>query len=111
QGLYACTGPESWVALAVETDAQWHALARVIGRPELADDPTLATYTARRGDHDRIDAAIAAWTGARAVDTAVTELNRAGVPAARVIDPRLASEQRQLAARGYFERITHPVAG
>jgi len=111
QGLYACTGPESWVALAVETDAQWHALARVIGRPELADDPTLATYTARRGDHDRIDAAIAAWTGARPVDTAVTELNRAGVPAARVIDPRLASEQRQLAARGYFERITHPVAG
>jgi crotonobetainyl-CoA:carnitine CoA-transferase CaiB-like acyl-CoA transferase len=111
QGLYACTGPESWVALAVETDEQWRALVRVIGASELADDPSLATRTDRRRHHDRIDTAIAAWAVARDVDAGVAALNRAGVPAARVADPRLASEQPQLAARGYFERIEHPIAG
>ena len=111
QGLYPCSGPESWVALAVETDEQWRVLAHLVGAPELADDPTLAHRPARRRDHDRIDGAIAIWAGALDVDDAVTALNRAGVPAARVIDPRTASEQRQLAARGYFERVEHPIAG
>ena len=111
QGLYPCSGPESWVALAVETDEQWRVLAHLVGAPELADDPTLAHRSARRRDHDRIDGAIAIWAGALDVDDAVTALNRAGVPAARVIDPRTASEQRQLAARGYFERVEHPIAG
>jgi crotonobetainyl-CoA:carnitine CoA-transferase CaiB-like acyl-CoA transferase len=83
----------------------------VINRPKLADDPSLATRTARRRHHDRIDTAIAEWAAARDVEDTVTELNRAGVPAARVVDPRLASEQPQLAARGYFEWIEHPVAG
>jgi len=111
QGLYPCSGPESWVALAVETDEQWRVLAHLVGAPELADDPTLAHRSARRRDHDRIDGAIAIWAGALDVDDAVTALNRAGVPAARVIDPRTASQQRQLAARGYFERVEHPIAG
>jgi crotonobetainyl-CoA:carnitine CoA-transferase CaiB-like acyl-CoA transferase len=111
QGLYACTGPESWVALAVETDEQWCGLARAIGCPALADDPSLSTRASRRAHHDRIDAAIAAWATTRDVDAAVAALNRADVPAARVIDPRTASQQRQLAARGYFEVVEHPVAG
>jgi crotonobetainyl-CoA:carnitine CoA-transferase CaiB-like acyl-CoA transferase len=111
QGLYACTGPESWVALAVETDEQWQALARVVGASELATDPSLATRAERRREADRIDAVVAAWTCTRNVDDAVIALNRAGVPAARVIDPRTASDQPQMAARGYFERVDHPVAG
>jgi crotonobetainyl-CoA:carnitine CoA-transferase CaiB-like acyl-CoA transferase len=111
QGLYACTGSESWVALAVETDEQWCRLARAIDCPELADDPSLSNRASRRAHHDRIDAAIAAWAATRDVDDAVAALNRADVPAARVIDPRTASQQRQLAARGYFEVVEHPVAG
>ena len=111
QGLYACTGTESWVAIAVETDEQWCDLARVIGRAELVDDPTLASRRQRRSQHDRVDAAIAAWTATRDVDAAVTALNDARIPAARVVDPRLASTQPQLAARGYFELVAHPVAG
>jgi crotonobetainyl-CoA:carnitine CoA-transferase CaiB-like acyl-CoA transferase len=111
QGLYACKGPESWVALAVDTDEQWRALARAIGCAELADDPSLATRADRRVHHDRVDAAISAWTITRDVGDAVTTLNAAGIPAARVIDPRTASQQPQLAARGYFEVVDHPVAG
>jgi crotonobetainyl-CoA:carnitine CoA-transferase CaiB-like acyl-CoA transferase len=111
QGLYACTEPESWLAIAVETDDQWRGLGRAIDRPDLADDPSLATREDRRMHHDRIDDAIAAWTITRDVDDAVAALNRVGVPAARVIDPRTASRQPQLAARGYFELVEHPVAG
>jgi len=111
QGLYACTEPESWVAVAVETDEQWRALTRVVGASELAADASLATRAGRRRDHDRIDAAIATWTATREADDAVTALNRAGVPAAPVIDPRTSSQQRQFASRGYFEWVEHPVTG
>jgi crotonobetainyl-CoA:carnitine CoA-transferase CaiB-like acyl-CoA transferase len=111
QNLYACSGTEAWVALAVENDEQWSGLVHVVGCPELARAPSLATRMARREQHDRIDAAIAAWAITCDVDDAVTALNRAGVPAARVIDPRLASQQAQLEARGYFELVEHPVAG
>src|SRR4029450_6006767 len=32
QNVYPCRGEEQWVALAVETDAQWRALVEVLGR-------------------------------------------------------------------------------
>jgi crotonobetainyl-CoA:carnitine CoA-transferase CaiB-like acyl-CoA transferase len=31
QGVYRCAGTDQWVALAVETDAHWEALGRVVG--------------------------------------------------------------------------------
>ncbi len=111
QGLYACQGWEQWVALAVETDAQWQSCCTVIGHPELAADPDLATREGRRKQHDRIDEAIASWVEPLDLATAVTTLNAAGVPAAAVVDPRVASLEPQLAARGYFEEVAHPVVG
>src|SRR4029453_9806829 len=33
QNVYACRGDEQWLALAVETDAQWYALVELLERP------------------------------------------------------------------------------
>lgn len=111
QGLYGCAGAEQWLAVAVETDAQWHALCAEIGRPDLSADPELVAHAGRRRHHDRIDRAVAAWASARTVETAAAALNAAGVPAAQATDPRTVSRQPQLAARGYFEDVDHPVVG
>lgn len=111
QGLYACAEPEQWLAVAVETDVQWHGLCAAIGRPDLASDPDLATHVGRRRHHDRIDDAITAWAFRRTAAAAAVELNNAGVPAAQATDPRVASRHPQLVARGYVEDIDHPAVG
>ena len=54
QGVYLCKVPEysrggedNWWALSVENDEQWQALCRVMGQPELADDPRFADVISR----------------------------------------------------------------
>jgi crotonobetainyl-CoA:carnitine CoA-transferase CaiB-like acyl-CoA transferase len=111
QNVYATDRPEAWLALACETDAQWRALAAIVGRPELGDDPALATLTGRRRAHDDLDKIVGEWAGGRGVEDAVEELLAAGVPAARVRDPRTSSQQPQMVARGFFETVPHPAAG
>jgi crotonobetainyl-CoA:carnitine CoA-transferase CaiB-like acyl-CoA transferase len=116
QGLYACHGHDAaanprWLALSVETDAQWRALAGVLGEPPWAKDRALATLAGRRGAHDAIDAELRPWAAARELDALVAELLAAGVPAGPVADPRTLPRNPQLVARGFHERLAHPVAG
>jgi crotonobetainyl-CoA:carnitine CoA-transferase CaiB-like acyl-CoA transferase len=99
------------VAVAVETDEQWQSCCGVIGRSDLASDASLSTRGERRRHHDRIDEAITAWSAPLDVSEAVAALNAAGVPAAAVVDPRVASLEPQLASRRYFEDVAHPVVG
>jgi crotonobetainyl-CoA:carnitine CoA-transferase CaiB-like acyl-CoA transferase len=111
QNLYETSEVERWLAVSCATTEQFHALARVIGRPELVDDPELATLAGRRAATSRLDEAIAAWAAGRQVDEAVDELLAAGVPAARGRDSRISSRNPQMAARRYFEEVEHPVVG
>ncbi len=115
QGLYPCRGStpgrEHWLALSVASDAQWQSLKELLGRPEWADDPALASLVGRRSAHDRIDAALAPWFADRDREKLVGELLSAGIPAAPVVDPRLTSRNPQLVARGFYEESSHPVAG
>ncbi|HYC24033.1 MAG TPA: CoA transferase [Candidatus Bathyarchaeia archaeon] len=115
QGLYACRGStpgnERWLALSVVTDAQWGALKIVLGSPAWADEPRLATLAGRRAAHDAIDAQLEPWFAERERDDLVDRLLAAGVPAAATLDPRTASRHPQMAARGFHEELTHPVAG
>ncbi len=115
QGLYPCAGSqpgvESWLALSVASDEQWRAFRGVLGSPAWAGDPELATLGGRRRAHDRIDEALRPWFAARDREKLVDELLAAGIPAAPVADPRLASSNPQMAARGFFEEFDHPVVG
>jgi len=115
QGLYACRGhggPEDprWLALSVATAEQWRALVDWLGRPTWAEavEADLAT---RRREEDTIDAALRPVFAALDRDACVAELAAAGVPAARVVDPRTLAEHPQLVARGFLEAVEHPVVG
>ncbi len=54
---------EAWLAVAVDSDAAWRALATAIGRADLADDPALASLAGRKAREDEIEAAIARLGG------------------------------------------------
>lgn len=118
QGLYACgdgrPGEEKWLAVSVETDRQWDALACLIGADADAaagDARRWSTHAARAAAHDEIDGLVDRWAAARGRDEALAALLAAGVPAAAAADPRAAHELAQPAARGFFEPVEHPVTG
>ena len=106
-----CEGAEQWLALSIETDAEWTALVDVLGRPAWALDPSLASYAGRAAAQDRLDAELAAWAATRELAATVELLIARGVPAAAVADPRSISTNPQVQARGLYEESTHPVAG
>jgi crotonobetainyl-CoA:carnitine CoA-transferase CaiB-like acyl-CoA transferase len=115
QGLYPCLGhgPETprWLALSVESDAQWRALVERLGSPAWARAPGLEGLAGRRRAHGAIDAELRPWFAAREREGLVRELVAAGIPAAGLRDPRRAGEHPQHRARGFFEEVLHPVVG
>lgn len=117
QGVYPCAdaneageGP-GCVAVAVATDAQWRALATVLGDPAWARDPALATAPGRRAAHDRIDAELRAFTRQRTRREAADALRAAGVPAEECINPHALHPNPQLEQRGFFQTLRHPLVG
>jgi formyl-CoA transferase len=72
------------VAVGVLLDSHWKVLARVMGRPELADDPRYAQTLARIAHRDEVNALLEAWCAERTVDEILTELAEAELPGAPI---------------------------
>jgi crotonobetainyl-CoA:carnitine CoA-transferase CaiB-like acyl-CoA transferase len=82
--LYAAQdGP---LVLAVGTDAQFGALARVLGAPALAGDPRFATNPQRVANREALRAALEERLQRRPAATWAEHLTAAGVPAGQVND-------------------------
>jgi crotonobetainyl-CoA:carnitine CoA-transferase CaiB-like acyl-CoA transferase len=100
-----------WLAIAVGSDAEFEALCRVIGRPELAADPRFADVVSRYRYQDELDEAISAWTREQSPQEAALALQRAGVAASPVPSVVDLMEDPHLRERGFFERTAHGEAG
>ncbi len=116
QGLYPCAGHDAgatpkWLALSIETDAQWAALLEWLDHPEWSAPLTNASLAERRAAHDEIDAALRKALADLEVDRCVEELLAKGVPAAPLVDARALGDHPQFVARRFFEEIDHAVVG
>ena len=116
QNLYDCAGLDPLgephrLALSVDDDAQWPALALRIDRPEWAKEPRFESARGRRAGHDEIDRAIAAWCADRPVEQAVAELLAVGVPAAVVMPTRLGTTLPPIEESDFVQTVGHAVAG
>jgi benzylsuccinate CoA-transferase BbsF subunit len=103
--VYRCKGNDRWLAVVAETDADWAALCGVIGRPELATDPSFATAAARKQDEARVDAIVSAWTEGRENIAAMHALQAAGVPAGAVHNAADLASDPQFQHRGAFAPV------
>jgi len=74
------------IVLAVGTDEQFAALARVLGAPALAHDPAYASNSARVHNRARLRGALEQLLAARPAAEWVHALTAAGVPAGEVND-------------------------
>ncbi len=114
QGLYPCADTDEtddYLVLSVETEAHWTALVQALGEPEWAADPALATLEGRLAAHDHLDVELTRWLAFRPLEDALEHLIDHGVPVARTLDARRLNDTPQLRARGWFQRISHPVVG
>lgn len=107
-GVYPCReeGDDSWIAIAVETDAQWTALRQAMGGPAWSDDPRFATGAGRWRHQEEIDARLAEWTRGFEHNELMHALQAGGVPAGAVLKGEELLADPQLAARRWWEQVT-----
>ena len=111
-GIFRAAGDDAWLAIAVETDAQWRSLAGIVGGEALADGAGLASAEARLLRRDEVEAIVSRWTATQPAEATAATLSAAGVPAAVVAHARrLIEEDPQLAARDYWQTVAHPEIG
>ena len=108
-GAYPCRPPEgrteSWVAIAVATDEQWHNLAGMIGsEPE----QSLAERQARQTE---IEATLSDWTAQRSAGEVEATLQAVGISAHALSTTEDAANDPQLAHRNHFRRLPHSLHG
>jgi crotonobetainyl-CoA:carnitine CoA-transferase CaiB-like acyl-CoA transferase len=109
--VYPCRGDDEWIAIAIQTDAEWRALCHTIGRGDLASDPRFADAAGRRAAEDEIDAAVAGWTCGRAPYEAFHLLQAAGVAAGPVLSIPGLMNDPHLRERGFVVEMDHPEVG
>jgi crotonobetainyl-CoA:carnitine CoA-transferase CaiB-like acyl-CoA transferase len=108
---YPAHGADQWIAIAVESDAEWAVLCGMMERAELAADPRFATFAARSANQDLLRAPISDFTQAHDKSALAARLQAAGIRAAPVLGPGDLAANAYLNARHAFDTLTHPEAG
>lgn len=105
------TTADGHLAVMVYTDANWRAFFRMIGRPELADDPRFATITTRTRYIDELYAIVGDAMTTRPSAYWLAALSEAGIPVMPVNTPETVFDDPHIAASGLFETVEHPTEG
>jgi itaconate CoA-transferase len=100
------TGDGSTVFLGIQSDREWAVLcSRVLGRPELGEDPRFVTNTDRVENNDQITDLIESAFADLTADEAVDRLEEAGIASARLRTTAEFFEHPQLTARDRWREI------
>ncbi len=103
---YPCV--DGQVVIGANADRLFANLMRVIGRPDLAEDPRLRHNDGRSEHADEIDEAIAAYTRTRTRDEVLAVLEAAEVPSGPIYDAADIARDPHYAARGMLVPMELP---
>ncbi|WP_433298098.1 CaiB/BaiF CoA transferase family protein [Pseudonocardia sp. CA-142604] len=107
---YLC-GDGSSAIIAGNGDAIFQRLMATIGRPDLADDPSLSSNAGRWARRDELDAAIGDWTATRPRAEVLEQLDRAGVPAGPSYTAADICDDEQYRARNMIQYLPVDTGG
>jgi crotonobetainyl-CoA:carnitine CoA-transferase CaiB-like acyl-CoA transferase len=109
-GVFA--GKERSIVIMGITAAQWSSLCKVIGRPELGDDPSFSTSTKRIERMPMIRELIQQWLDSTSSDDqAIRILEDNRIPVAPVLTVAEAVNHPHLRQRGTVTTLRDPVLG
>src|SRR6185503_15546125 len=111
--IYRCQpgGPNDYVFIHCATVDMWKALTRIVGRPEMADDPRYHDRRDRVQIVDEIDAMIEAWTETRSKFEVMEIMASAGVPCGAVLDSTEILADPHMRKRRFIVDLEHPRRG
>jgi crotonobetainyl-CoA:carnitine CoA-transferase CaiB-like acyl-CoA transferase len=87
RNVYA-TADGSWVAVSASATTVADRVLRLVGRPDLAEEPWFRTGAGRVAHVDEIDAAVAEWIAARPRDEVLAAFEAADAAVAPIYDAR-----------------------
>lgn len=96
----------AYALIAGNGDSIFKRLMNLIGRADLANDPTLGDNTGRVARVEEIDQAIEAWTLQKSVDEVLEALDSASVPAGKIYNIADIAADPHYAARGMLQQLT-----
>ena len=107
QGCYPCRGDDAWVAVTVDDDTGWSALAAQLRADGIdgIDDARYATAAGRVAHHDALDELLARYTASRSAAEVATELQAMGVAAYEVLDNVGVLHDPQVRDRRWFQLV------
>ena len=111
QNIYPCAGHDEWISLTVGAIEQWHALCRLMGRPELIEDERFATLKTLHAHQDEADQIISEWTKNQDNIQLFHLLQREAIPAGPIMHEPMAYADPHLKERGFFVPITQADTG
>jgi len=105
------TKDNRWVAVSSAANSVAKRLFRAIGRPDLADDPGLATNPQRVKRIEECDGAIAGWVAERTQEEVLAVFREAEVVAGPICDVEQIFADPHVHERGTLAKMQDPVLG
>ncbi|MFH8938162.1 CaiB/BaiF CoA transferase family protein [Streptomyces griseosporeus] len=105
------TADGTWVAVSTSAQSVAERVMRLVGRPDLIDEPWFATGAERARHADVLDAAVGDWIAARGRDEVLAEFDKAEAAIAPVQDVRDVVTDPQYRALGTVATVDDPDLG
>ncbi len=105
-GVFPCAGDDQWIAIVVEEEAEWRALAAAVDADWIRAT-AFATHAGRLAGLDALHARLADWTRPQDARALAERLQARGVAATPVLDVPGLSNDPHFAARRTFVELDH----
>jgi benzylsuccinate CoA-transferase BbsF subunit len=110
-GNYPCQGDDKWVAVAVDTEADWHNFCTAIGAADWLKDKRFADKANRLKHREELDKLIAGKTAKYDMYDITRILQKVHVAATPVLNCEAELVDPHFIANKTFYEIQHPVIG
>ena len=110
-GHYPTLGDDKWIAIAIQTDAQWACFCDVLGTSELRLNPAFETADSRWLNRRLLDVEVSALTILHDGAFLFQALQEKSVAAMPLLGPEEILQDPHFKSRSTFIDIEHPVLG
>tara|TARA_R110000787_G_scaffold16622_38_gene51287 strand:- start:63370 stop:64590 length:1221 start_codon:yes stop_codon:yes gene_type:complete len=105
------TSDGSWILIAANSDPLFRRLSKLIGRPDLPENPDYIDNPARVAHRETLDSLISDWAASLEATTALDLLEAADIPSSRVATIADCAADEQFLARDMVHDVEDPNFG